>query len=188
MALHAIHLLPLRHTLRPQLPVVPVAQRQRAHAPAIRDWKNVRVLWRHVADASVCLNSAIAQDCAVGAAARRKQNQRRPSGTQLAPSRPLPLQRDFRLQSIGQLSQLIALNLDGNAIQVLPYEVFMLTSLKVPALLCSSVRWPTLSFRSCGCMTTPSLPFHPTLLTSRISLLSLYRTTRCVQRAPSRCE
>jgi Leucine-rich repeat (LRR) protein len=41
----------------------------------------------------------------------------------------------YPLQSIGQLSQLIALNLDGNDIQVLPYEIFMLTALKVMTLL-----------------------------------------------------
>jgi hypothetical protein len=44
------------------------------------------------------------------------------------------------LQSIGNLSQLIALNLDGNAIQVLPYEIFLLTSLKVRFLLSRLLR------------------------------------------------
>ncbi len=62
-----------------QLPVVSVAQQQRAHASAARHWQNVRALLRDMR-VLVRVTPALCQDCALRAAARRQQNQCSASG------------------------------------------------------------------------------------------------------------
>jgi hypothetical protein len=112
----------------PQLPFLLVAQRQRARALTAADWQNV---CQHESDMlfplldTVC-TGLLFQSCFLTATKSALCPRFSPNLTARPSSDPSPF-----LQSIGQLSQLIALNLDGNSIQVLPYEMFMLTGLKV---------------------------------------------------------